>query len=142
VLWRLDQGEMADFKPKVAVLMIGTNNTAHQANWTARKVADGVQAIIDRIHAMSPETRILLLAVFPRGATADHPLRRRNDQINALLSEFDRQEKVRFLDIGPKFLDATGNLSREVMPDLLHPHAAGYQIWAEAMEPTLQQMMK
>jgi lysophospholipase L1-like esterase len=28
------------------------------------------------------------------------------------------------------------------MPDLLHPNAAGYEIWAKAMQPTLDQMLK
>ncbi|QQL45312.1 GDSL-type esterase/lipase family protein [Sulfuriroseicoccus oceanibius] len=142
VLWRLDQGEMDHFKPKVAVLMIGTNNTGHQKNWTAQKVADGVRAIIGRIHAKSPDTEVLLLAVFPRGATADDPMRVRNDEINALIQSYGELDKVHFLDLAPKFLDAEGNLPKSVMPDLLHPHAAGYEIWADAMEPTLQRLLE
>jgi lysophospholipase L1-like esterase len=27
------------------------------------------------------------------------------------------------------------------MPDLLHPNERGYQIWAEAMEPLVKQLM-
>jgi beta-glucosidase len=27
------------------------------------------------------------------------------------------------------------------MPDLLHPNEKGYQIWAEAMEPTIAKLM-
>ena len=49
---------------------------------------------------------------------------------------------VRYLDIGPKFLEADGTLSRDIMPDLLHPSLKGYQIWADAMNPTLDEMMK
>jgi lysophospholipase L1-like esterase len=33
-------------------------------------------------------------------------------------------------------------LSRDIMPDLLHPSKKGYQIWADAMESTLVQMLK
>lgn len=142
VLWRLDNGEMAHFKPKVAVLMIGTNNTARQANWTAQKVADGVQAIIQRVHSKSPETQVLLLNVFPRGADKNDLKRKRNDQINALISNFHDDEKIHYLDISSAFLDDQENLSKQIMPDLLHPHAAGYKLWAEAMEPLLKKLLK
>jgi lysophospholipase L1-like esterase len=27
------------------------------------------------------------------------------------------------------------------MPDLLHPNEEAYRIWAEAMEPTIQELM-
>jgi lysophospholipase L1-like esterase len=49
---------------------------------------------------------------------------------------------VKFLDIGSKFLEADGTISKDIMPDALHPSAKGYQIWADAMEPTLAEMMK
>jgi lysophospholipase L1-like esterase len=49
---------------------------------------------------------------------------------------------VKFLDIGPNFLEADGTLSRTIMPDLLHPSEKGYQIWADSMEPTLSEMLK
>jgi lysophospholipase L1-like esterase len=46
------------------------------------------------------------------------------------------------MDIGSKFLGSDGTLSRDIMPDLLHPDEKGYQIWADAMEGTLAGMMK
>jgi len=49
---------------------------------------------------------------------------------------------VRFLDIGPQFLEADGTLPKSIMPDLLHPNEKGYQIWAAAMEPTLAKMLR
>ena len=48
---------------------------------------------------------------------------------------------VFFLDINEKFLGADGSLSKEIMPDLLHPNAKGYEIWAEAVEPTIAELM-
>ena len=48
---------------------------------------------------------------------------------------------VFFLDIGGKFLDADGRLSKDIMPDALHPNAKGYAIWAEAIEPTVAKLM-
>jgi lysophospholipase L1-like esterase len=46
------------------------------------------------------------------------------------------------MDIGSKFLGPDGTLSQDIMPDLLHPNEKGYQIWADAMESLLDQMMK
>lgn len=142
VLWRLDNGEMNHFKPKVAVVMIGTNNSGHQPNWSAQKVAEGVRAIIDRVHKHSPETQVLLLGIFPRGAGPTDPIRMRNDEVNALIGKFDDGDKVHYLDLAPTFLDGRGNLSREIMPDLLHPNEKGYMLWAEAMEPKLKELLR
>lgn len=140
VLWRLDQGEMASFKPKVAVIMIGTNNTGHQMQ-KAQETADGIKAIIGRIHKLSPKTKILLLGVFPRGANPDHKMRIRNNEINAIIKGYHDGEKVHFLDISSTFLNKEGVLTKEVMPDYLHPRQHGYKLWAEAMEPTLKKLL-
>lgn len=63
VLWRLQHGELEGFRPKVAVLMIGTNNTGSDS---AEQIAAGVTAIVKEIHKQSPNTKVLLLAIFPR----------------------------------------------------------------------------
>jgi len=142
VLWRIDNGEMGNLKPKVAVLMIGTNNTHFQKNWTAQKVADGIQAIIQRVHKKSPDTKVLLLAIFPRGANPDDPKRQRNDKTNALISKLHDGDKTYYLDISSSFLDKNGTLSKKIMPDLLHPDVKGYDLWAKAMQPHLEKLLK
>ena len=40
------------------------------------------------------------------------------------------------------FLEADGSLSREVMPDSLHLNAWSYQIWADAITPTLETLLR
>ena len=62
--------------------------------------------------------------------------------INTLIAKLDDGRMVKFLDIGSKFLEFDGTLPRSIMPDLLHPNTKGYQIWADAMEPTLFEMLK
>jgi lysophospholipase L1-like esterase len=145
VLWRIDQGELDGLKPKVVVLMIGTNNTGKENNGSPRNTVPetiaGVKAVVARIRAKLPDTKILLLGVFPRGAL-DNPQRAQVALINTVIAKLDDGKMIRFLDIGPQFLDADGNLPRSIMPDLLHPSEAGYQIWADAMEPTLAKMLK
>ena len=146
VLWRLDNGELDGIKPKVVVLMIGTNNTGKENDHktprnTVPEVAEGVQAVVNDIRAKLPDSKILLLAIFPRG-TPDNPQRAQVALVNTVIARLDDGKMVKYLDIDPKFLEADGTLSKNIMPDLLHPDERGYQIWAAAMEPTLNEMLK
>lgn len=153
VLWRLDHGNFDGLKPKEIVIMIGTNNTGHQGRpqkelndavyqCTAQQTAEGVKAIITKLQAKCPEAKILLLAIFPRGATPEDKLRKQNEETNAIIKGFADNKKVYFMDINAKFLEADGTLSKEIMPDLLHPNAKGYEIWAEAIEPKVKELLK
>lgn len=153
VLWRLENGNFDGLKPKEIVIMIGTNNTGHQGRpqkelngavyqCTAQQTADGVKAIITKLQAKCPNAKILLLAIFPRGATPDDKLRKQNEETNAIIKGFADNKKVYFMDINAKFLGTDGSLSKEIMPDLLHPNAKGYEIWAEAIEPKVKELLK
>lgn len=140
VLWRLQHGEVDAIAPKVAVLMFGTNNTGYRKEDPATTAA-GIRRNIDELRRRLPDTKILLLAVFPRGAGANDELRRINDRVNAIIAGYADNRQVYYLDIGKAFLQADGTLSKEVMPDLLHPNRKGYEIWAEAMAPTLDRLL-
>jgi len=141
VLWRFDNGELANLQPKVAVIMIGTNNTGQKMQ-KAEETAAGVQAIITKLHQHSPKTQVLLLAIFPRGATPNDKMRKLNDQINMIIKTYDDGKTVHYLDIASVFLDKDGNLPKSIMPDRLHPKAHGYKLWADAIEPTLKKLLK
>ena len=140
VLWRIAHGELDGIKPKVTVLMIGTNNSNTDP---AADIAKAIKMIIDDIHARLPETKILLLAVFPRNKPADKPEQMEKiHQVNEIIAQYADGKKVKFLDIGPKLVGADGKVPADIMADFLHPTEKGYQIWADAMNPTLDAMMK
>ena len=152
VIWRIENGELDGISPKVAVLMLGTNNTS--AN-TADEIAAADKKIVGMIRAKLPETKVLVLAVFPRGARKDKDGRiaetaiadatKRMEVINgvnAQLAKLDDGRTVRFLDINAVFLGQDGKIPFSLMPDQLHPNAAGYQLWADAMKPMLDRMLK
>jgi len=146
VLWRMDHGELDGIKPKVVVLLIGTNNTGKERDSqvprnTVPETIQGVQAVVRELRAKLPDSKILLLAIFPRG-TVDDPQRAQAALVNKAMASLGDGKRVKYLDIDPKFLEADGTLSTNIMPDLLHPNERGYQIWAEAMAPTLDEMMK
>lgn len=134
VLWRLDNGNIDGLNPKAAVIMIGTNN--YKDN-TAEEIAEGITAIVQKLNAAFPEMNILILGIFPRFAEASHEKRIMLAEASLLTSKLADGKRIHYLDISDAFLTKEGVLTKEVMPDLLHPHEAGYRMWAEAMEPTL-----
>lgn len=139
VIWRMRNGELEGIQPKLVVLMIGTNNGD-----SAPDVALGVKTIIQDIHERVPKAKVLLLAIFPRAEKATDPARVKNEEVNKLIAKFQGDlslGRVSFLDINPKFLTADGTLSKDIMPDLLHPNEKGYQIWADAIVDKVAQLM-
>lgn len=140
VLWRLTHGEIQDITPKLFVVMIGTNNTGHRKDAPAQ-TAEGVKRIIELLQINSPASKILLLSILPREQKPGGALRPINDQINALIRGYADGDKVQWLDLGPLFLGSDGTISPEIMPDFLHPGAKGYQMWAEAMEPKIKELL-
>jgi len=138
VLWRLENGNIEGISPKLAVLMIGTNNCGSN---TPVEIAEGVEAIIKKLRTELPNTKVLVLAIFPRGADDTHRGRQVNMKANELIAKLADGQMVHFLNINDKFLTKDRILTREIMPDLLHPREKGYGIWAEAMEPTVAKLM-
>ena len=137
VLWRLENGEFEGVTPKVVVLMIGTNNITLN---TPEEIAAGVDAICATIHLRSPSTKILLLAIFPRGQKPD-AIRGKVDEVNRRLATLGERGYLTYLDLSSKFLEPDGSISPDVMYDFLHPTAKGYATWVAAMAPVLDRLL-
>jgi beta-glucosidase len=171
VLWRLENGNIEGIKPKLAVIMIGTNNSNNKDN-TSAEIAEGIKAIVAKLRDKLPETKILLLAVFPRGAMSDAQIekiverdekkkpdaaelpakiaakrdyvksqRKKIADVNETVSKLADNKSIFYLDIGPKFLDADGTIPDDIMPDHLHLSPKGYQIWADAIEAKVADLL-
>ena len=150
VLWRLEHGNIDGINPKVAVLMIGTNNS-NGSDYTAEEIAEGIEAIVCTLRTELPDTKLLMLAIFPRSSSIQkydktqnatfNPQWAKNDKASQLASQLADGKMIYYLNINDALLDDKGVLTREVMPDLLHPNEKGYQLWNEAMAPTLEKLM-
>jgi beta-glucosidase len=139
VLWRLEKAPLENVKPKAAVVMIGTNNSNGEDN-TPGQIVEGIEAIIKKLRERLPNTKILLLGIFPRGENFNVQ-RGKLTQINQVLVKLHDGKDVHFLDIGHQFLNSDGILPAEIMPDYLHLSEKGYQIWADAIEPKLAELL-
>lgn len=142
VLWRFEHGNLdGALNPKVIIIMIGTNNTGHRKD-KPEETAAGIGAICAKLHERFPQAQQLLLAIFPRSAKPTDELRVINDNVNKLIAQYNGHWNIKYLDINAKLLEADGTLSRDIMPDLLHPNAKGYAIWADALVPEIQAALK
>lgn len=135
VLWRLENGNLNGVKPKAVVLMIGTNNSGGEDN-SVEQIAAGIAAIVQKLREKLPDTKILLLPIFPRGENPN-PQRGKVLQVNQIVQKLADGQNVLWVDFGFKFVTATGLIPRELMPDFLHLSPKAYGIWAEALEEIL-----
>ena len=142
VLWRIANGELDVIKPKVTVLMIGTNNLRYGE---PDKISEAIEMIVKQIREKTG-SKVLLLGIFPRGAdpTKDEVkmFRGKIAKINERIAKLDDKKDIKYLDIGSAFLEKDGTISKEVMKDGLHPTEEGYKRWVDAMQPALDEMLK
>jgi lysophospholipase L1-like esterase len=152
VLWRITEGkELEGIHPKILVLMIGTNNMGGtnplragrlRGGNSPQEIADGIAAIVRAVREQRPETRVLLLAIFPRGEKPDTEARTKIKAVNRRIAKLEDGQHVRYLDIGPLFLDPEGNLKADIVYDYLHLTRKGYEIWADAIQPVLDELLR
>lgn len=143
MLWRMQNGELEGLSPKVVCLQAGANNLP----WTGRAnqsqiddVVVGVQAIIAEFRSRYPKIPILLTAMFPRDQNAE--LAGAITTINEQLKQIaDADATIRWININNHLVDANGNLLADVSSDGIHLEKAGYEVWAKALQPVLQEIL-
>ena len=152
VLWRITEGkELAPLTPKLAVLMIGTNNTHTQ---TAEQVAEGVKAIVAELRKQKPTMKILVLGVFPRSVPAlklgglKEPLICPADKIspiakaiNTIIAKLADDKLIFYKDLTNTLLNNEGGLDRKIMHDFVHLTAEGYKVWADAIKGDIAKLV-
>jgi lysophospholipase L1-like esterase len=145
LLWRIQNGEIDHIQPEVIVLLIGTNNVPIHSS---AKIAMKIRLIVATIQVKLPKTKIILMAIFPRGPQDRSKADENNpyymdvvNSANVLLSSLDQQDSVHFLDIGASFLGPDGEIDTSLLPDQLHLIEPGYKIWGTALKGSLEKMM-
>ena len=140
VLWRFDHVDLTGLHPKVAIILIGTNNSKD----TPQQIADGVKAVIGRTQAAFAGVKIILVSIMPNQRAQDKMM-----ATDAIIKNFADNQTVYWLDLVPLMPPVTttkpdgtvDNNWKGLGTDHLHPDASGYQLWADAMEPLLSQLL-
>lgn len=131
VLWRLEHMAVSSFRPKVAVLLIGTNNLQN----TPGNIALGTQAVIAKTQQTFPGVKIILVSILPNArATA------KMAAVNTITRSYANDRNVFYLDLAADLTPA-GDSWKGLGPDRLHPNAEGYELWAAALEPLLLKLL-
>jgi len=139
ILWGLQNGEGQGHNPKAVMLMIGTNNTGTASG---PEIAEGIGAVVLELRKNFPDAKVLLLAIFPRGAGPTDSNRLKVEEANRIIAKLDDQKHVFFMNINDKFLDEKGGLIGFRPADNLHPVEEGYEIWASSVAPILKSWIK
>ena len=144
VLWRLQNGELANLKPKLFIVLIGTNNISKQHK--PKEIVEGIQLIIKTLNSHSPKSKILLLGILPRETAKGQTqlkIQAGITEINNALEKLpSNNESLTYLDLKPVFCTPKGELQKkELMPDGLHPNLKGYKAWHKFMEPTIRKLL-
>ncbi|BES90203.1 Platelet-activating factor acetylhydrolase [Nesidiocoris tenuis] len=137
VLWRIQNGELDNIRPKVVVIHVGTNNVDD----TAEHVADAIVAIVNETRARLPEAYILVVELLPRGQNPN-PLRDKNSEVNRIINvKLNGLLKVATVcgDLG--LVQPDGTISHHDMPDFLHLSDAGYRKAFENVSEVLHQLV-
>lgn len=158
LLYRIQNGQLpsVDDDDAIYVAMIGTNNLG--SGELPGPTSEGVLAVADYI-LNSTKGRLLLFQVLPRGDgtivlprlcpprcdSSGEPLESFAPAIDKLnegvgkgvegLKEKYGSGRLRWMDCGSRFVATAGDeeVDSSLMPDLLHPNAAGHKIMAECI---------
>ena len=140
VLWQVETGQVLMANPKVVVLLMGSNNLG--IGQSPEEAAAGIEKIVDELGLQLPRTRVLLIGILPRGASANDPFRYKIAKTNSLIAGLHDGKRVFYLDVGAQFLSRDFSISADVMPDGAHPSLWGYMLYSVAIWPTLTELLK
>ena len=133
----LELSHFNNLKPSNVVIQIGTNDGDH--DMTTGETAANIGKICSLVFEHSPESKILLVGPLPRGERVADRHNIYNREVNKLLSasEFRRDKRITYIDIGIMFTDEKGIISKNIMYDYLHLTKRGYHILSETVSEFL-----
>lgn len=134
MLWRMEDTKLAvKTPPRCCVLLAGTNNIGlWEGKQSAAQTVKGVRKIALHLLKKFPETRLILMEVTPYGPDPRDPLRKRQEEINALLREL-KLPRTTILSINDRLLNPDGTFRDGMFRDKVHLTPQGYRAWAEVL---------
>ena len=131
-IWRLENIDLSAWSPKVAVLLIGTNNF----NDTPENIALGVKAVIAATQRKFSGIKIIVLSILPNARATE-----KMALANQLIAPLADNKSVFYLDLASHFVKEESNWKGLSPRDRLHLTEEGYTMWADALEPLVARLL-
>jgi lysophospholipase L1-like esterase len=144
ILWRLQNGELDGVRPKVIVLLAGTNNLgkAPASDAEVANVTKGIKALLDTMREKAPRSTIIVMGILPRNdGVQPTTIIPSINRINQNIAKLADGKRIRYLNINDKLADRDGKLFDGMTVDRLHLSLKGYQVWGDALKPVLRELL-
>ena len=136
--------DVIDLKPKVVVILAGTNDIAGNTGpSTLEMIEDNIASMADL--AKSNGIRVVLSSVLP---VWDYPWKPGLEPapkiiaLNKWMKDYAREHGAVYLDYHSAMADARGGMRSELASDGVHPNEAGYRIMAPLAEKAIQKALR
>ena len=132
VLWRLDNFDLSFLKPKVAVIMIGTNNVSNEPE----DIASGIKAVVAATQKKFAGVKVVVVSILPNARA-----NQRMEEVNKLIAPIANGKTIWYLNLATRFTPEGDNW-KGLTGDKLHLTTAGYNMWADELEALLATIPK
>ncbi len=122
-------------KPAAIFLLIGTNDLPWYEYRPDSDIIMDYRQILQLCRRDSPDTRIYIQSLLPRGPYYSKRIQNLNRQLNSLAEVFH----CTYIDLFPHFTGRDGGLDHKITNDRLHLLADGYVIWRKIIAPYLDE---
>jgi len=124
------------YAPRAVVVYEGDNDTGRYQVPPA-KIADQFVAIVKKIHAALPKTRVYVIGIKPSVSRWDvWPVSVKANEI--LKAYADKEDLVEYIDVAKTMLQPDGHVMTDIfVEDNLHLNPKGYKIWSAAVRAVL-----
>ena len=136
--------DVIDLKPKVVVLLAGTNDIAENTGkLTLAEIGGNIASMSELARANG--IRVLLCSVLPASEFRWHPGLEPAPKIRALnvwIKDYAAKNGYVYVDYYSSMANSEGGLKTELSPDGVHPNKAGYEIMAPLAEAGIAEALK
>ena len=127
------QVSVYDLKPKVAVLLIGANNLD--------TMLDNYEQLLLGLRENLPNTKVVLVSLTAMGGDWSHK-NQKAAYHNVIIQKLADKYGFSFVDIfTPLFNEETQAIYAHYTSDGVHLNAAGYEVFTNALTPTLKTLL-
>lgn len=143
LLDRIQHGEgPKNAQPRVIMIHIGTND--FKKTHEPKEIFNRYEQIVQELQKASPQSEILLTAVFPKSeqwGPEPSQIKETITDLNKMIASLAEKPKIHFSNCGHAMLKKDGKIDPELSPDYLHHSDAGAEAWAKCLRPTLDKIL-